>query len=49
MVRSSNMDELDAKLILYIQNYCRKPFLDPIMIFITNFGNAVWFTIGFYL
>ena len=35
------MDSLDAKLILYIQNHCRKPFLDPIMIFITNFGNAV--------
>ena len=43
------MDLLDAKLILYIQNHCRKPFLDPIMIFITNFGNAVWFTAGFYL
>ena len=43
------MDTLDAKLILYIQNHCRKPFLDPIMIFITNFGNSVWFTAGFYL
>ena len=47
--RTSDMDTLDAKLILYIQNHCRKPFLDPIMIFITNFGNAVWFTAGFYL
>ena len=47
--RTSDMDTLDAKLILYIQNHCRKPFLDPIMIFITNFGNAVWFTAGWQI
>ena len=43
------MNELDTKLLLHIQEHHRKPFLNPIMIFITNFGNAVWFTAGFYL
>ena len=47
--RINDMDALDVRLILYIQNHCRKSFLDPIIIFITNFGNAVWFTAGFYL
>lgn len=41
-------DALDTKLLLYIQDH-RKSFLNPIMIFITNAGNAVWFTAGFYL
>ena len=43
------MNELDTKLILYIQEHHRKKFLNPIMIFLTNTGNAVWFTVGFYL
>lgn len=43
------MNELDTKLILCIQEHHRKKFLNPIMIFLTNTGNAVWFTVGFYL
>ena len=39
---------LDTKLLLYIQDR-RNSFLNPIMIFVTNFGNAVWFTVGFCL
>ena len=42
------MNELDTKLILYIQEHHRKKFLNPIMIFLTN-TDAVWFTVGFYL
>jgi len=36
------MNELDTKLILYIQEHHRKKFLNPIIIFLTNTGNAVW-------
>lgn len=41
-------DVLDTKLLLYIQDR-RNFFLNPIMIFVTNFGNAVWFILGFCL
>ena len=43
------MNQIDTKLVLYVQEHHRKPFLNPIMIFLTNTGNAVWFTAGFYL
>jgi hypothetical protein len=42
------MNELDTKLILYIQEHHRKKFLNPIMIFLTNTGNAAWGVGAFY-
>lgn len=35
--------KLDGNILLWIQEYIRKDWLDPVMIFITNLGNAGWF------
>ena len=34
---------LDANILLWIQDHLRREFLTPIMLFITNLGNAGWF------
>lgn len=34
---------LDANILLWIQYHLRKDFLTPIMLFVTNLGNAGWF------
>lgn len=34
---------LDAEILLWIQAHLRKEFLTPIMLFLTNLGNAGWF------
>lgn len=35
--------QLDGNILLWIQEYIRTDSLDPVMIFITNLGNAGWF------
>lgn len=35
--------QLDGNILLWIQEHIRKEFLNPIVIFISNLGNAGWF------
>ena len=35
--------ELDGNILLWIQEHIRQDWLDPVVIFITNLGNAGWF------
>ena len=39
------IQQLDGNILLWIQNYIRRDFLNPIILFITNLGDAGWFWI----
>lgn len=39
------IQQLDGNILLWIQNYIRKEFLNPIILFITSLGDAGWFWI----
>lgn len=39
------IQQLDGSILLWIQNYIRRDFLNPIILFITNLGDAGWFWI----
>lgn len=39
------LTQLDGTVLLWIQEYLRRDFLDPIITFITSFGDAGWFWI----
>ena len=37
--------QLDGEVLLWIQQYLRRDFLNPVITFITSLGNAGWFWI----
>ena len=39
------IQQLDGNILLWIQNYIRKEFLNPMILFITSLGDAGWFWI----
>lgn len=37
------LEQLEGRILLWIQEYVRQDWLDPIMVFLTSLGNAGWF------
>ena len=38
--------QIDGEILLWIQEYLRKDFLDPVMTAVTGLGDAGWFWIA---